>query len=92
MVWGIFWGDGQRLELYIINRDFKSKKHGYSANSYIEVLDAMLPGNYNKDLYFMQDNAPIYTANKVKKWFKDNGINTSDWPPYSPNLNPIEYA
>jgi hypothetical protein len=61
-----------------MDRDFKSKKHGYSANSYIEVLNVMLPGNYNKDLYFMQDNALIYTVNKVKKWFKDNRIDTSN--------------
>ena len=73
-------------------RDFESKKHGYSAASYVEVLDAMLPGNYTDDLYFMQDNAPIHTANKVKKWFEDNGIDTSDSPPYSPDLNPIEHA
>jgi DDE superfamily endonuclease len=52
----------------------------------------MLPRNYINDLYFMQDNALIYITNKVKKWFKDNGIDTSDWPPYSPDLNPIEHA
>ena len=40
----------------------------------------------------MQDNAPIHTAKKVKKWFEDNGIPTLDWPPYSPDLNPIEHA
>jgi transposase len=40
----------------------------------------------------MQDNALIYTAKKVKQWFEDNGIDTSDWPPYSPDLNPIENA
>lgn len=92
IVWAMFWGEGERSELFIMDCDFESKKHGYSANSYIEVLDAMLPGNYNDDLYFMQDNAPIHTANKVKKWFEDNGIDTSDWPPYSPDLNPIEHA
>ena len=39
MVWGAFWDLG-RTNLYIIDRDFESKKYGYSANSYIEVLDA----------------------------------------------------
>jgi hypothetical protein len=92
MVWAMFWGTGKRSELYIIDRDFESKKNGYSAASYIEVLDAMLPGHYTDDLYFMQDNALIHTAKKVKQWFEDNGIDTSDWPPYSPDLNPIENA
>lgn len=30
MVWGCFWGDG-RCDLYVMDRDFESKKHGYSA-------------------------------------------------------------
>jgi transposase len=28
----------------------------------------------------------------VAKWFKENVIDVIDWPPYSPNLNPIEHA
>jgi hypothetical protein len=92
MVWAIFWGDGKRSELYIMDRNFEAKKYSYFANSYIKVLDAMLPGYYTDDLYFIQDNFPIYIVNKVKKWFEDNGIDTSDWPPYSPDLNPIEYT
>jgi hypothetical protein len=63
----MFWGDGKRSELYIMDRDFEAKKHSYSTNSYIEVLDTILPGYYIDDLYFMQDNAPIYIVNKVKK-------------------------
>ena len=39
IVWGCFWDLGRTI-FYIINRDFKSLKHGYSANSYLEVLDA----------------------------------------------------
>jgi len=39
MVWGSFWDLG-RSNLYIMDRDFESKKHGYSANSYLEVLNA----------------------------------------------------
>jgi len=41
MVWGAFWDRG-RSPLYIMDRDFESKKHGYSANSYLEVLDGSL--------------------------------------------------
>jgi hypothetical protein len=39
IVWGAFGGTG-RSNIYIIDRDFESKKHGYSAASYLEVLDA----------------------------------------------------
>jgi hypothetical protein len=41
MVWGAFWDDG-RSNLYIMDRDFESAKHGYSGNSYLEVLDCQL--------------------------------------------------
>ena len=41
MVWVCFWDLG-RSNLYIIDRDFESQKYRYSANSYIEVLDAEL--------------------------------------------------
>lgn len=41
VVWGCFWDHG-RTSLYIIDRDFESKKHGYSAESYLEVLDAQV--------------------------------------------------
>ena len=73
-----------------MERDEDSKKKGYSANSYIAVLEDQLPTIYNPGMKFMQDNAPIHTAGKVKKWFEENGIEIIDWPPYSPDLNPIK--
>ena len=94
MVWGCFWDDG-RTGLYIMDRDFESAKHGYSAESYFEVLDAeVAPANaaLPKGYQFMQNNAAIHTAKKVKEWFRVYGVdNITDWPPYSPDLNPIEH-
>jgi transposase len=40
---------------------------------------------------FMQNNASIHTAKKVKKWFEDEAILIIDWPSYSPDLNPIKH-
>ena len=79
-----------------MDRDFEAKKHGYSANSYLAVLNDQV-GPYYEDLedpgyIFMQDNAAIHTAYKVRDWFTRNGIPTMDWPPYSPDLNPIEHV
>jgi hypothetical protein len=28
----------------------------------------------------------------VKDWFIENGILVEDWPPYSPDMNPIEHV
>jgi len=41
MVWGCFWDLGWS-NLYIMDRDFESKKYGYLANLYLEVLDGEL--------------------------------------------------
>jgi DDE superfamily endonuclease len=72
-----------------MDRDFESKKHSFSANSYIEVLDANVQ-YMTDDICFMQDNASIHTAQSVKDWFKEQRVWCTDWPPYSPDLNPIE--
>jgi transposase len=90
MVWASFWGSGIS-DLYLLERDFEAKKHGYSANSYIQVLDDNLLGIYEPGLIFMQDNASIHTAHKVRDWFKEHNIKIMEWPPYSPDLNPIEH-
>jgi transposase len=74
-----------------MDRDFESKKNGFSANSYIEVLDAHVQ-YMDDDIYFMQDNASIHTAQKVKDWFVEQRVRCTDWPPYSLDLNPIENA
>lgn len=96
MVWACFWGKANggigRSELYIMDRDFESKKHGYSAQSYIEVLEDQLPKCWEPGLEFMQDNASIHTARVVRDWFKEMGIPLIDWPPMSPDLNPIEHV
>ena len=39
----------------------------------------------------MQDNAPIYITRKVRFWFKIYEVEVMEWPPYSPDLNPIKY-
>ena len=94
MVWGCFWDTG-RLDLYVLDRDFELKKHGYSANSYLEVLEAQVGPQYkeleDKGYRFMQDNAAIYTAYKVRDQFTRKGIRVIDQPPYSLDLNPIEH-
>ena len=76
MVWAMFWDNG-RSNLYIMDRDFESKKHGYSANSYLEVLNAEVGPTFESldpAYEFMQDNASIHTACKVKEWFADWGL------------------
>ena len=60
-----------------MNCDFESKKHEYSANSYLEVLDTevtLVYASLNSRYIFMQDNASIHTVYIVYNWFSDHGI------------------
>src|SRR4051794_39879265 len=38
----------------------------------------------------MHDNALIHTAKIIKAFLEEEGIEVMTWPPYSPDLNPIE--
>jgi transposase len=43
---------------------------------------------------FQQDGAPAHTANKTQDWLKQNTpefIKKDEWPPNSPDLNPLDY-
>ena len=73
-----------------MNRDEASPKNRYTSRSYLEVLKDQLPIIYSPGIIFMQDNAPIHTAQLIKNWLKDNIIPVLEWPPYSPDLNLIE--
>lgn len=38
----------------------------------------------------MHDNARVHTASIVRSLLKAMGLKVMVWPPYSPDLNPIE--
>lgn len=40
--------------------------------------------------WFQQDNDPKHSSRLVQNWLNRSGIDCIDWPPYSPDLNPIE--
>jgi hypothetical protein len=43
MIWAAFSGKLGRSELYILKRDPNLKRQGYSANSYVKLLEEMIP-------------------------------------------------
>jgi len=44
------------------------------------------------DPIFQQDGAKIHTARDTIAWFAGNKIQVMEWPPNSPNLNPIKHC
>ncbi len=89
MIWEAFWGS-ERSDLYLLDRNFEFKKHGYSAVFYIQILNHNLAGIWKSELVFMQNNASIHRVRKSKLWFQENDIEIMKWPSYSLNLNSIE--
>lgn len=91
MIWGAIWIGG-RSNVVIMERDLAAKRNGYTAASYVAVLEDEMPQWYKPGMVFMQDNAPIHTAQKIRDWLETHGVEVTDWPPYSPDLNPIEHV
>lgn len=86
MIWAAFSYHGHTNVRLIVGR--------YCANDYINLLqDSLLP-HYNRLLpqggYFMQDNAPIHSANATSQFLQQNNIRLLPWPSLSPDMNPIE--
>ena len=88
MIWGCMSVNGPG-PCYIFDNNMNSKL-------YLEVLKECLIRTgrslCGNNFVFMQDNARIHTAKLVKEWFAENGIEALQWPPQSPDLNPIENA
>jgi len=68
---------------------------------YIDILQTSLLdtlGYYGldrKSFRFQQDNARPHTSVPIKQWFQPQGFSLKsilDWPPQSPDLNPIEHV
>ena len=87
MIWGCFsWHDLGKI--HIIEGTMKN-------NEYLEILNNNLKpyiqNNFRNDTpIFQDDNAPAHRHSKIKSWMIENEILQIDWPPQSPDLNPIE--
>ena len=95
MVWGCIWlteeGEARRSPLVIMKRDPMAPRKGYTAKSYIKALCEGLLPSYEVGELFLQDNARIHTAEVTMDWLDLHDVSVLDWPPYSPDLNPIEH-
>lgn len=67
----------------------------FKAKTYVDILQHNLIQTArdfypNQQWWFQQDNAPQHTSKLATRWFHNHGVSLIDFPPYSPDLNPIE--
>ena len=106
MVWGGFCGD-QASELCQLPGSIKLTKRGpmkrslrksITSTDYIEQIlqPHVLPWyraleRMGRRPIFMQDGAGIHDSKETMLWLRQHRIETLEWPPSSPDLNPDEY-
>ena len=64
-----------------------------NGEKYVELLkDVLIPEieAAGVPMTFMQDNAPCHKSKQVLDFLGKTNLNLLDWPPQSPDLNPIE--
>ena len=93
----MFWAGfavGRRTSLIPLFGDEDSVRGGVTSRQILECLQENLPTIAEPDYFFVQDNASTHRARIVQSWLtgwpRDHGIYLVAWPPYSPDLNPIE--
>ncbi|KAK4513350.1 uncharacterized protein ATC70_005344 [Mucor velutinosus] len=72
-----------------------------NSDLYVDIFKTSLDdtlahfGKTPSDVRFQQNRATPHTSGITKQWFTENGFNLDeimDWPPQSPDLNPIEHV
>jgi hypothetical protein len=86
MVWGAFRSD-IIVPLRRVNGTLRSQQ-------YTEILqERVLPHlneHHHPHFLFQQDNAPCHTSVYTRNWFQQHAMQVMQWPPQSPDLNPVE--
>jgi hypothetical protein len=93
MFWAGF-GHGIRTNLVTMMGDPESWRGGVTVRRVVETYQNQLPSLLRYGDIFMYDNAPVYMAYRVRDLLEEMKdyivFEVIDWPPYSPDLNPIE--
>jgi len=91
MVWGCFCGRNHGtfgpLIVKLVNKSVYVKPRKYLFLPVLKCVHDTLA-----DPILQHDNAPVYKAAVIMDFFEKYNILIEDWPPYSPDLNPIEHV
>ena len=95
MVWAGVTATG-RTPLIFIPQGVKINQSVYRESILENVLKPWAQSHFGNDLWiFQQDSAPAHKAKSTQKWCKTNFpgvISSEEWPPCSPDLNPLDFS
>ncbi|KAI1007552.1 hypothetical protein K3495_g672 [Podosphaera aphanis] len=89
MFWGCIAGTEQGASL------FWEKEWGtITSDTYSQRIVPLIHGmvSMKSQLSVMQDNAPAHASAATMNELRERSITTINWPPFSPDLNPIEHV
>lgn len=95
MVW---WGVSYEgvTPLHFCEQGVKQKAKNYQSDILERVVKPLNNTLFaNKDWIFQQDSAPSHKAKSTQQWLETNVpgfISVDEWPPSSPDLNPLDYS
>jgi transposase len=95
MVWGGITSTG-KTPLIFIEKGVKINGMVYRQEVLEKVVKPWAQGHFNdRHWVFQQDNAPAHRAKDTQAWIMNQfpaSIAASEWPPYSCDLNPMDYS
>jgi transposase len=88
MVWGCF-SSGGVGELVFIDGTMRGDGYKDILDQHLHRLATAM--GIGGDFTFQQDNSPVHTSRVVRRYLQERGVRVLEWPPNSPDLNPIEH-
>lgn len=89
MVWGAIGPKGYRTPLIKMNGNINAEK--YVRTLAVSGTIKFIQEQFGRSYIWMQDNAPSHVARLTKETLLNFVPQVLDWPPRSPDLNPIEH-
>ncbi|VDL65467.1 unnamed protein product [Nippostrongylus brasiliensis] len=95
MVWTAITSDG-KSDLVFVEEGVKIDSSLYLEDILTKSLLSWTRNHFTgQSFVFQQDGAPAHKSKAEQGWLQRElaeFISSSEWPPYSPDLNPLDYA